>query len=529
MKMTASRVPCVSRLEVVEPAGDDRDVEAAPDGLDAEPVDRQRHELRQRKRYSRLAVGGIGHRSTLRCWAESTPLVARLSQIAAAALRPDCGRGRRTLRSAHRVDRCPGSGDERSRAPRPAPLPGFAVHRRGGDPDPDRGGRLAGVPRYGQPVRPRPRGALPVPAVHPAHPAGRARRRPIRPSPRPAPDLPAGGGLLGGAARTLAGRGGGHGADLRRDGPVRGGARLQPADEPGAAAQPGADRVLSEGGGDQLVSRAGGHDRRSRAGRSPGPLRRPGGLCARTRAAGDRRGAGCRSARRRPCRGLVASRSRGRACCQGSRSCGRDRSCSARSRSTCSPSCSAARPRCCRSTPARSSTSARRASAPCAPPRRSARRSLAAVVAVRPIRRRRPLDVRRRRGVRGRDDRVRHLDQLRAQPGGARGHGRRRHGERLHPASARAARDARRHPRPGQRRQRGLHRRVERARRVRVRASRRPGGAWSRRSSSGASPRWWWAASGRASSRSSGSSTASPMRDHSAEVPRRSIGARIGG
>ena len=89
-------------------------------------------------------------------------------------------------------------------------------------------------------------------------------------------------------------------------------------------------------------------------------------------------------------------------------------------------------------------------------------------------------------------------------------HGGRRHGERLHPPPARPARDAGRDPRAGERGECGLHRRLERARRVRVRHHRRlvgrgagRGGRW------GGNPAWsaW---RGRGSSRSSGGSTGSP-------------------
>ena len=81
---------------------------------------------------------------------------------------------------------------------------------------------------------------------------------------------------------------------------------------------------------------------------------------------------------------------------------------------------------------------------------------------------RRQLDVRRGRRVRRRDDRLRPVDEPGAEPGCAGRDGCRRHGERLHPAPARPARDARRDPRAGERGEQRLHRCLERARRVRV-------------------------------------------------------------
>jgi hypothetical protein len=82
-------------------------------------------------------------------------------------------------------------------------------------------------------------------------------------------------------------------------------------------------------------------------------------------------------------------------------------------------------------------------------------------------------------GVRRRHLGVRPLDLVRALARRARRHRRGRHDQRRHPPVAGAARHARRHARPGERRQLGLHRRLEPARRVRVGRHRRlarPGG-----------------------------------------------------
>jgi MFS family permease len=94
---------------------------------------------------------------------------------------------------------------------------------------------------------------------------------------------------------------------------------------------------------------------------------------------------------------------------------------------------------------------------------------------------RRRQDVRGRRGVRAGDDRLRPLARVLRIARGARRHRRLRHGERLHPPHARAARDAGRDPRPRERGERRLHRRLERARRVRVWRHGRLVGAQARR------------------------------------------------
>ena len=74
-----------------------------------------------------------------------------------------------------------------------------------------------------------------------------------------------------------------------------------------------------------------------------------------------------------------------------------------------------------------------------------------------------------RGGVRPCNRRLRRVGELPAVACGARDARRSGHGERLHPAHARAARDTGRHPRARERGQRRLHRRVERARRIRIR------------------------------------------------------------
>ena len=87
------------------------------------------------------------------------------------------------------------------------------------------------------------------------------------------------------------------------------------------------------------------------------------------------------------------------------------------------------------------------------------------VLSLLPItRQRRTPHVRRCSRVRRCDDRVRPLDELLAVDDRADRDGRGRHGERLHPPPARAARDAGCDPRSRERRQCGVHRRVERAR-----------------------------------------------------------------
>ncbi len=68
-------------------------------------------------------------------------------------------------------------------------IPVGPPHRLAGNAGADRGRGVAGLPRLRRPVRPRTGGALPVPPVRPAHPPGRARRRPVRPPPRPARDV----------------------------------------------------------------------------------------------------------------------------------------------------------------------------------------------------------------------------------------------------------------------------------------------------------------------------------------------------
>ena len=99
--------------------------------------------------------------------------------------------------------------------------------------------------------------------------------------------------------------------------------------------------------------------------------------------------------------------------------------------------------------------------------------------------------------------------------GVARGPPRRRrlgHGERLRALRARAARHPRRDARPGERRQHGLHRGQQRARRVRIRAHGAVAREPSPRSSSGESARSWSWRYGRGASRSSGGSGAWAMR-----------------
>ena len=297
------------------------------------------------------------------------------------------------------------------------------------------------------------------------------------------------------AAGALAGRRDRHRADLRGDGAVRRRARLQPADRPGAAAEPGADRALPARRGRQLVAGAGRDDRRARGRRRAGAARRRGGLRAGAGPARGRRRAGRRPARWRTDGAVRRSRSRGPRCSRASPSSGRARSCSARSRSTCSRSCSAARPRCCRSTPARSSTSGPVGLGVMRAAPAVGAAVLAAVVAVRPIR--------RRVGrwmfggvaafgvativfglstsfalslvalvVMGAGDMVsvyiRHLLVQLETPDAIRG--------RVSAVNSR------------------LHRCLERARRVRVRRHRRLVGRRARRSSSAAWRRWWWAA-----------------------------------
>ncbi len=83
----------------------------------------------------------------------------------------------------------------------------------------------------------------------------------------------------------------------------------------------------------------------------------------------------------------------------------------------------------------------------------------------------------RDRGLRRGHAGLRAVDALRALDAGAGRHGRRRHGECRHPPDPGAAGDARCHARPRQRGQLGLHRRVQPARRVRVRRHRGGAGA----------------------------------------------------
>ncbi len=202
------------------------------------------------------------------------------------------------MRSSSR--RGPHRGLPTSRSP---PLPRGAIRRRHGDPGPDGRRRLAGLQRHRRSIRPRPGRPLPVPAVHPADPARGACRRPIRPASDPARHLRAAGRLRARAPRPDAGRRDRPRADLRGDGRLRHRARLQPAHRPGAAAQPGADRALPAGGGGELVALADRDDRGSRRRRRARPLRRRGRVCRCARSARPRG----RSRRRPARRGAVGA------------------------------------------------------------------------------------------------------------------------------------------------------------------------------------------------------------------------------
>ena len=150
------------------------------------------------------------------------------------------------------------------------------------------------------------------------------------------------------------------------------------------------------------------------------------------------------------------------------------RSCSARSASICSRSCSAARPRCFRSTPATSSMSARKGSARSARRRRSAPRLTALLLARWPLKRHVGVKMFVCVGIFGVATMVfgesRWMWLSLAGPVRARRLG---HGQRLCPLLADPAPHARRDARPGLRRLRPVHLRLERARRVPRRPCRR--------------------------------------------------------
>ena len=128
----------------------------------------------------------------------------------------------------------------------------------------------------------------------------------------------------------------------------------------------------------------------------------------------------------------------------------------------------------------------------------------------------RPDAVRRRRGVRRLHGRVRALAGDVAVDARARARRRLRHGERRSPLDDPPARDAGRAPRSGERGRDGLHQRVERARRIRVRrrcgAHRRRAGGRARRRCDGRRSRASGGSSSRHSRASTGSTSCGPSR-----------------